>query len=222
MWNDIRCPLLSTQTVSHHTKILLSLFVVTQSSHREYLFTPHLVIIWGSLVGGRQGRQKWPRPQIFADYFEMNNRMLIIFRSGTSSIVGKTICIFIGSFLKWNHLHCAQYLLTISQVHFLNGNGVLVSAGTISMENRFEILRRIRQCHYRALCKLWIRFINWNSHSGRVRFREIWVKDEFRTNILYFTSLLVLRKCGGVHLFDEWKLLIRYQWSSIFSDFRNL
>ena len=49
------------------------------------------------------------------------------------------------------------------------------------MPDCFEILSRVRQYHCRALFKITKRLGNGEISHRRMRFREIWVQDEFRT-----------------------------------------
>ena len=60
----------------------------------------------------------------------------------------------------------------------------------------FEILPRPPQwyCH-RILCKISKRLDSWTRFYGRRRFREIWVWDEFRTDISYCTAPLIIILC---------------------------
>ena len=56
------------------------------------------------------------------------------------------------------------------------------------LSNHFVILLRARQYHCRALCKISKRLDKWQISYGQTRFHEIWVEDEFQTDILYCTA----------------------------------
>ena len=75
------------------------------------------------------------------------------------------------------------------------------------LPNHFEIMHRARQYHYRALCKISKRLNKWSRYYGLIIFCEIWVSDEFRTDIRYCTALLFHKHtCNRhAHVFSAFK-----------------
>ena len=58
----------------------------------------------------------------------------------------------------------------------------------LKSSNRFEHLHRARQYYCRALCKISNWRDNWAISYGQTRFCKIYVRDAFRTHILYCSS----------------------------------
>ena len=72
-----------------------------------------------------------------------------------------------------------------------NSSSIQISRNTVrpfQLSNCLEILHRARQYHCRALYKIAKQLDNWERCYGRTRFREIWVEDEFRVDILCYTT----------------------------------
>ena len=92
-----------------------------------------------------------------------------------------------------------QYRISVRNRFKLKFRDILFDQNTqLDNPNRLEILQKTRQYHCRALCKKTqkeYKISVWNSSSAqisrhlvRTKFREIWVEDEFQTDILYCTA----------------------------------